>query len=171
MTTINPSDEWTGLNGTAVKLDLRPELSGFESTLAWWLLTGSWHPIWSQFVISVVHLRPIEGQPEAKLQFLDATHELLVMALDPGDPPTVHSPEKLMDKGLGPIGYLLPIDVCHQFIATDEEMIQIASLSAKACIDGHLTPSTDDNRPYFREAWLAATVKTLAHLRGEEHAP
>lgn len=165
---------YTGAFGEAQRLDINPALDGADTTITWWLLTGQWHPIWPQFVISVVHLRDVEGRPPAKLHFEGATHELAVMALNPGDGPaaTIHTPEVLARGGLAAVGgFLQPIDVVHQFTATDEEMVQLADLCAKACINGVLTPSTDDNRPAFREAWLSACVRTLAHIRGEEHAP
>lgn len=171
MTTDQPADYHEGPHGTAVLLDKNPEMVGADTTIVWWLLTGDWHPLWSQFIITVIDLRDQPGKSPAHLQFLDATHELLVLALDPGDPPRVHDKELLNTKGLAGPGYLEPIDVYHQFIATDEEMIQLASACAKGCVNGFLTPSTDDARPALREAWLASCVRTLAHFRGEEHAP
>lgn len=159
-----------GPYGTAVQLDINPDLEGANTTVAWWLLTGPWHPFWSQFVICVVSLKPVERVRPAKLHFEGATHELLVLALDPGNPPAVHPAERLVAEGLAFCGYLQPIDVVHQFTATDEEMTQLASLAAAACVDGVLSPSTDDSRTLLREAWLAACVKTLAHMRGETHS-
>lgn len=161
----------TGPNGTAVQLKINPRLSGAETTVAWWLLTGSWHPVWPQFILSVVHLRPVEGAPPAKLHFPGATHELLVVALNPGDPPKIHSRKILEKRGLAGVGgYLTPIDVCHQFTAVDAEMYELAALCAQACVDGLLNPSVDDARERLREQWLSTCVKTLAHMRGEEHA-
>ena len=171
MTQFSKDDRYQGPHSEAVKLALIPGLSGFESTVCWWLLTGSWHPLWSQFILSVVHLRQIEGMKEPLLQFPGATHEMLVFALNPGEPPREHLADLLETKGIASVGYLEPIDVVHQFEATDEEMVDIADWCAFGCVNGILTPSTDDNRLYYREQWLGAVVKTLAHMRGEEHAP
>lgn len=164
-------ETYLGRNGRAERLTLDPSLQGADTTLAWWLLTGTWHPAWPQFVISVIHLRDVEGREPAKLQFPGATHELIVLALNPGDPPKVYEAADLERKGLKLCGYLEPIDVVHQFEATDEQMEKLARLSAWGCVDGLLNPSTDDAREYYREQWLIACVKTLAHMRGEEHAP
>lgn len=168
------TDQYRSLNGAAVKLEINPDLDGADTTVTWWLLTGSWHLLWPQFILSVVHLRPDEGRPPAHLQFPDATHELLVAALNPGKgpTPTIHAVETLTAGGLRAVGgWLEPVDVVHQFTATDQEMTELAELCARACVDGLLNPSTDDARSRLREAWLTACVKTLAHMRGEEHAP
>lgn len=162
-----------GPRGNAVLVDnLNPDTVGAETTVTMWLLTGDWHPVWSQFVLVVVTLRDTEGHPPAHLHFVGATHELLVMALPPGKPPVLlHSADELRAGGLAAVGgYLIPVDVVHQFTATDAEMTQLANLTARACVDGVLTPSTDDARAMLREQWLEACVKTLAHMRGEEHA-
>jgi hypothetical protein len=169
---VTDRTEHRGPHGTAQRLALDPTLTGADTTVAWWLLTGHWHPAWSQFLISVIHLRDVPGSPDAKLHFPGATHELLVCALNPGDPPKVHDATTLETGGLKAVGgWLDPVDVVHQFTATDEEMTELADLCAEACVNGQLTPSTDDNRTAYREAWLSACVRTLAHLRGEEHAP
>lgn len=164
---------YRGPFGEAVRLGLNPDLPGASTTVTWWLLTGPWHPAWSQFVISVVSLADVDGVPPAKLHFPGATHELLVAALNPGSGvvATRHAPETLAQGGLRAVGgWLDPVDVVHQFTATDEEMVALADLCAQACVHGPLTPSTDDARERLREDWLTACVKTLAHMRNEEHA-
>ncbi len=163
---------WRGPRGTAVKLRIDPTIPGADTTTCWWLLTGNWHPIWTQFVLTVVTLADRPGAPPARLQHPGMTHELIVVALDPGEPPRRHSATLIETGGLrGVGGWLEPVDVVQQFTATDEEMRQVAELAAQACIDGILMPSTDDARTFYREQWLQAIVKTLAHLRGEEHTP
>ena len=165
-------ENFIGPRGRAQKLTINPELPGAATILTWWLLTGGWHPVWSQFSLSVMRLENSPGLPPATLQFPGATHELLVLALNPGDPPRVHAPDDLGRAGLAACGgYLEPVDVVHQFTATDDEMTQLAELCARACTDGRLNPSTDDGRTYYRGQWLTACVRTLAHMRGEEHAP
>ena len=166
--------KYAGPRGFAEHLDIDPDLPGSETTVTWWLLTGPWHPVWPQFVLSVLHLRDQAGMPPARLHFPGATHELLVVALNPGKGrrATVHAPETLTQGGFRAVGgHLEPVDVVHQFTATDDEMTQLAELCARGCADGLLTPSTDDARAYYREQWLSACVRTLAHMRGEEHAP
>ena len=161
-----------GPRGRARQLDIDARLPGAATTITWWLLEGPWHPLWQQFVLSVVSLSPTPGFPPAKLHFPDATHELAVLALNPGDPPRQHAASTLTTGGFRAVGgYLEPVDVVHQFTATDTEMRELADLCARACVDGVLTPSTDDARTHYREQWLTTCVRTLAYMRGEEHAP
>ncbi|MDI6911499.1 hypothetical protein [Nocardioides sp.] len=167
-----PRETFTGPAGTAIRLRIDPAVRGSATTVTWWLLTGPWHPLWTQFVLSVVRLSPVEGWPPAELHFPGATHELLVFALNPGEPPKVHAVETLEAGGFAAVGgYLTPVDVVQQFTATDDEMTELAALCARGCVDGALNPSTDDARSTLREHWLTACVRTLAHIRGEEHAP
>ena len=162
--------EYCGPFGTATHLQVNPDLPGADTTVCWWLLSGlRWHPLWNQFALVVVHLRPTHGTPPPRLHFPGATHELLVMALNPERGP--RTPTDLAANGLGPNAWLTPLDVVHQFEATDTEMQTLAGMLAEACVQGWLTPSTDDARQALREMWLTVCVKTLAHGRGEEHAP
>ena len=164
---------YTGEHGSATELPIDPLLPGARTTICWWLLTGHWHPLWQQYALLVVHLRPDADHPDPHVAFVGATHELLVVALNPGDgaQPVIHPPEQVA-RGLASIGgYLEPVDVAHQFTATDDEMRQLADLAAQACVAGQLTPCTDDARNTLREVWLTSLVRTLAHLRGETHAP
>jgi len=46
-------------------------------------------------------------------------------------------------------------------------MRRVADLSAWAIVNGHMNP---DPNPGSLE-WLTSITKTLAHIRGEEHAP
>lgn len=162
--------QFRNVAGVATELKIDPELAGASTTVAAWMLEGAWHPLWSQFILCVVHLREEEGVPEPKLRFPGASHELSVMALPPENGP--HSYETFEKGGFKACGgFLSPIDVSHQFEATDEEMIQLVEFMAEGVVGGRLNPSTDDNRAVYREQWLMAAVRTLAHMRGEEHAP
>ena len=158
--------------GTAELVEVDQQLDGAATTVGTWLLTGAWHPVWPQFILSAVTLTDVEGAPPAVLHFPGATHELMVVALNPGpvgSPP--HTAEQFAAGGFrGVGGYLEPIDVVHQLEATDAVVVELLELAARACVDGVLNPSTDDARPQLREAWLSALVRTLAHMRGEAHA-
>lgn len=152
-----------GAYGSAEQVWL-PE--GHTAIAAWVLNAPSWHPIWSQYMLSVVTLEDREGWPPAKVDFDGATHELQVLALDPDHKVTGN----IMKDGKE-LHYLLPVNVAHQFIATDEEMTELLRLAVSACVNGALNPETADAPERIRGIWLEACVKTLAHMRGEEHAP
>lgn len=134
------------------------------ATLLWWLITApAYHPLWSQYVLAVVTLEDRPGMPPATLQFPGATHELIVLAVDPGNPPT------RANDGQG-FPYLTPVNIAHQFTATDDEMRELAELACAGVVNGLLNPETADAPTRIREEWLSSCVRTLAHMRGEEHA-
>lgn len=153
--------------GQAEQLDV-PQTA--PATLSWWLITApAYHPLWSQYVLSVVTLDDQPGMPPALLHFPGATHELIVFALNPGEPPRRITAEDLQRGDWA--GYLRPVNIVHQFTATNDEMHQLAELACTGVVNGVLNPETADAPSQVRETWLTACVKTLAHLRGEEHAP
>lgn len=121
-----------------------------------------WHPLWTQYSLAVVTLTEAPGLPTPYLQFPGATHELIVFALNPDHHQTVATMLDHCARGTMP--YLTPVNVVHQFEATDDEMRQVAWLAARGVVNAYLNPETGSQ-------WLTACVRTLAHLRGEEHAP
>ncbi len=161
-----------GRHGLSERVPLTPDVPGADSTTAMYLVTApSYHPVWKQYAIVVVDLttdRPDVGPPT--LHFDGATHELLVLAINPADGPV--SPIGLCERAKRPAPqlYLHPPNVGHQFTATDQEMTTVAWLCGRAVVGGDLNPETGDAPDLLREQWLQACVLTLAHLRGEEHA-
>lgn len=160
----------------AIPIPDRPDAA---ETLCQWLITAPmYHPMWTQYLLFVVRLRDdIPGFPPPERQFVGATHEMMLFALNP-DPedtgtPMRHTPKSLLEriennKGLP---YLTPINIAQQHEATDEEMERVAELSAWAVIQGLMEPETSNGAERIREHWLTSATKTLAHIRGEEHAP
>lgn len=73
------------------------------------------HPFWGWWLMSLVHLRPVEGLPPVKAS-PGATHEISVLVVDPE-----RCPEP--DPATGERGYplLTPPDVVLQFAAADDE--------------------------------------------------
>lgn len=159
-----------GTHGQALRLPI-PDIPEAGQSVDHWLLTApSYHPLWSQYVMAVVRLDDVPGFPAPKRQFDDATHELLVVALNPhAGPQTAATMAEHARTGAMP--YLTPINYADQFTATDEEMRQLASWAAWGVVNGVLNPETADAPALLREAWLTSMVKTLAHIRGEVHAP
>lgn len=166
---------YTGPNGRADLVDLSdlsPDLDPrLTLNVAWWLITSpGWSPAWDQYMLAVFALRPTPGVPDAHLQFAGATHEVLVAAIDPTDGRwDVTQAHAAVAAGKS-LPWLTPINLAYQFEATDDEMRQIGELCAQAVVEGRLIPEPRGIAG-AREAWLGSIVKTLAHLRGEEHAP
>lgn len=143
----------------------RPRAS--ETVCMWLVNAPVYHPAWSQYVLLVVRLTDgMPGYPPPHHQFEGTTHELLVMVLDPEKGrQTVESVDALHAAGKS-APYLMSPNVVEQFIATDAEMRAVAFLCSQAVVRGQLNPDTDG-----RSGWLPAITKTLAHIRGEAHAP
>jgi len=167
---VKPSEarEHSGIYGTAVKMDV-PDIPEMAETVCHWLITApAYHPAWSQYLLVVVRLRDLPGWPEPYLQFPGATHELIVITLDPDHGPyTADLPQKYATGGLP---HLTPINVAEQIEGTDAEAEELASLGAWAIVTGRLEPESSNGPERIRAGWKASMVKTLAHIRGEEHA-
>ncbi len=157
-------DKVTGPAGTAEPIPFDLDDPEAAETVASWLLTApAAHPVWTQYALVVVRLRDdVPGFPPPHRRFVGATHELLVLALNPDGGP--YTGAALAEGKVLP--YLMPPNLVEQFEATDHEMQDLASLAAQAVAHGILNPDTDG-----RAAWLPVLVKTLAHTRGEEHEP
>lgn len=93
------------------------------------------HPVWSEYVLSLVHLRPLEGKP-AKLQHPDSSHEIVCFALDPEsnpDPDDVRSYE-----------VLTPVNLCYQLRGLDDQQaLSVFSRFLQALSGRSLSPDTD----------------------------
>jgi hypothetical protein len=164
------TDRLEGPHGTAEAVPV-PDLPEAAETVCVWLLTAPHaHPLWSQYMLGVVRLRDLPGFPPPVRQFDGATHELNVVALDPE-----HGTLTVADMGrfmrVGGYPFLVPVNIAHQIEGTDEEALRLAELAAAAVVNGWLCPETGDAPERIRSDWKASLVKTLAHARGELHAP
>ena len=167
---IGQRDAHRGPYGEALRLTF-PDLPMLAQTVDGWLLTApTYHPLWSQYSLAVVRLDDDAPDfPPPYHQFPGTTHELLVLALNP-DHGTQTAETMAGYAETGNLPYLAPVNHAHQFIATDDELRQLASWAAWCVVHGHLNPETGDAPALIREAWLTSLTKTLAHIRGEAHA-
>ena len=176
---IDPTEPIVGPHGTVEHVPM-PERddpgltdaarAALQSTRGTWLITSpGWTPAWSQYVLSIVELSDYPGLPPAYRKFDGATHELLVFALNPEA--GLQTVATVQDHcRIGDLPYLQPLNVAEQFECTDDEIETVAWLAARAVVQGHLPPEPPLGYASFREMWLTACTKTLAHLRGEAHA-
>lgn len=139
-------------------------------TVCQWLLTHpQGHPLWSQYLMAVVRLTDNPDFPPPSRQFPGATHELLLVALNPDKGPyTPDTMDRFIDTGLP---YLTPVNIAHQIEGTDDEARKLAAYAAFGVTVGALWPETADAPDRIRAQWKTSLVKTLAHIRSEEHAP
>jgi hypothetical protein len=160
--------EHRGVYGRAQRIEIAPDARNASESVCCYLITAPiYHPLWTQYRLDVIKLRDIQGMPPPILKFEGATHELMVLALNPEH--GHWTPEKL-DGGRVATPYLTPVNIAEQYTATDDEMRHTADLCAQAVVHGVLNPEVADSPELVRMSWLSATVKSLAHIRGEEHA-
>lgn len=170
MTDVDPTVSWVGPHGLLEPIAIPGDWPSAATTTYMALITAPvWHPVWSQYFICVADLTPKPDTPDATLHFPGATHELLVFAINP-DHGTLSTEGVLHLLLEGTAVHLEPVNVVHQFTATDDEIRTVAWLCGRAVTQGQLNPETGDAPSRIREEWLQACVQTLAHLRGEEHA-
>lgn len=117
------------------------------------------HPFWPWYTVQAVHLRPLDGQPPAKVQFPGATHEWLVVALNPEEPlPDVTN---WGAPGTPPMRHMEPIDQCVQFIVADDDQArELVELTVKHILLDGVSPDQD-----FRSYWERAIANTAEHIR------
>ena len=124
---------------------IRPTRPAHEAGLESWIVEAPYaHPVWSQYGLSVIHLRDLPGVPPAERYGPATTHEVVVFALDPAH---LRSPEA--EEQADPLRPLLPVNFFGQFRAESDE-VAVAKLreTVHLVVDGHLSPDTD-----FRDAW------------------
>ena len=161
--------EETGPFGTAVLLDM-PDMPEADETVCSWLITAPvFHPAWSQYLLTVVRLRDdVPGFPPPKRQFPGATHEVLVITLNPEHGP--YRADLCHRYAKGGLPFLTPVNIAHQIEGTDEEAAELARWAAWGVVSGHLEPESSNGAERIRAGWKSSLVKTLAHIRGEAHA-
>lgn len=104
-----------------------------------WIVEAKWaHPVWSMYVISLIHLRPLNGVAAVKYSAA-ATHEVMVFALDPDHP---------VNQGELP-HVLAPPNFCGQFVAdSDAAAVERVTDCLFEICDGALSPDTDFHRDW-----------------------
>lgn len=156
--------EVTGRYGRATRIEPSAAMPAARTTLACWLLESmAFSPAWNQWALTVITLADVDGIGPAHKAFVGATHEMLLLALDPRKPWS----QEQASQGLG-FYHLSPANYVDQFEATDDEMVTLAAWMAWGMVNGHLQVEPNGSRD--RESWLTSATKTLAHIRGEAHA-
>jgi hypothetical protein len=113
--------------------------------VACWLVEAPWaHPIWHSYRISVAHLHPLARVPDPVIYRPGATHEMVVLALDPRAPR-----QPLLDRGEGEP--LFPVNFAAQMIETNDATAALkVERAVEMIVAGRLSPDTD-----FLSHWSA----------------
>jgi hypothetical protein len=165
-TRIEGTPTFAGVGGSAWRLELpavgQRRTRDEDGTVGGFILhVPGAHVLWDHYAISVVHLRPIEGVRAPTKRFETATHEFLIMSLNPEQP----LPSSLRVDDEFRLNYLTPIDVVEQFeVPDDVGADHILEMAVRAIVDGFASPDQD-----WRLWWAGAIKATAAHYRDGTH--
>jgi hypothetical protein len=113
----------------------RAKYPGPDAGVCGWIVEARWaHPLWHSYEIACYHLRPLEGFNKPRFYTPNATHEMILFALDPDSPRTVtKTPVRLH-----------PANFAAQFWEADDTD---AERRIQKCVEeilaGQLNPDTD----------------------------
>lgn len=148
----------TGKVARAWKIARKDPRPDAHATIAGWIVAGPFHPMWHQWMVGCVHLRPLEGCKPARKQYEQAEYEFLIASIHPdheADPD---------DPGAG-YALLEPIDVVEQFHGvSDRDAERICEAAVRAICDGLISPDQD-----YRSAWRTTLASTVQHYREGRH--
>jgi hypothetical protein len=112
-----------------------------DASLAVWLVHAPWmaNGMWHWHYCAVVHLRNLPGQSkQPHLEFPEATHEFISLAVDPSLDVDVHA------SPLQKLKFLSPVSICQQLSArNDAEALERIEHLLKHCVQGQLTLESD----------------------------
>lgn len=125
----------TGLAGSARELLVTLEPTDPRDYIAsigtWFIEAPGQSPAWRHFVLSAIHLRLIEGVKPPVIREAGATHEFMMLALDPAKNPEPLNPTTW--------SFLLPFNLEEQVtVYSDAAAAQILDLCASNVAHGHL---------------------------------
>lgn len=121
-----------GAAGTAVLVDMTGRPSRAHSAVGTYFLhCPGQSPMFINFTLSMIHLRPEPGLPSAKLAFPQATHEMMLVALDPTFSPVPDDPESWL--------LLTPLNYTQQVaLPSDEAACELLGICALEVVNGGL---------------------------------
>jgi hypothetical protein len=139
--------------------DWRPD---WDAGIVHYLLHCQWsHPFWSWYSVSGIHLRDIPGVRPPRRDKPNASHEVIIMALNPRMKP---DPDKLAT-GEQSLDYLIPLDLEHQVEdLTDDQFKQLMQDIIVVIVEGRASPDQD-----WRQWWRSAIDATAQHIREGKH--
>lgn len=118
----------------------------------WFVVCPSSHPHWNNYLVSLIHLRDIPGVVPATISVEEATHECVVMALDPKEEMDAEKMSTILSTTLN-IPYLKPINIAQQFKAENDAQ---AMNMVEQALEG--IPSMDSD---YRRAWELFLTKQV----------
>lgn len=133
-----------------------------KATVAVWFIHAPSQSIaWDRYLLSIYHLRPIEGGTPVKKEYDALTHEIVLVALNPDKNPQPNDPESWAH--LVPMNLVMQLELPHDEAASD-----LLERSAKAICGGLLW--AEPPMSGMVEPWRTSMLQTSAHYRNEPHA-
>lgn len=162
MSRVNGELQNPDFPGEVARAWIVPDDPEAAAALGVWLVEAcDAHPLWNYHVVVLVHLRVAPGLPAPVIASPGATHELLVMALDPDHDYTVDPAD------ISTFQWMNPPDVVEQFAARDDDhAVSIATEAVRKCVNGELVPDSD-----YRSLWRHFVQRMLQAPPGDEHPP
>lgn len=145
-----------GTAGTAARV---PVVADHAQISGWVITAPGYHPLWFQYFLGALDL---SRSPDPVRHYPEATHEIVVVTLDPSDGP--HRAEDVThDK---PLPYLEPVDLVFQMTSTNRDVVKLAAWLARSVIDGVLNPEASGSEEHTRAAWSSAILSVLGPVDG-----
>ena len=133
-----------------------PDLGG--TVACWFLDCPNQSPAWRHYLLSVIHLRHIDGVRPAVITRAGATHEIILTALDPAEDP--------VPDNLDSWRHLRPLNFVGQLtLPSDDEARIAADVLAKAVIHGLLWAEPPLSGQV--EPWQSQLRQLEAHAAGK----
>jgi hypothetical protein len=157
-----------GDHGIAVPVVV-PPLPDLAPLLLHWLITApGYNPTRKQWVIAVTTTADLPGFKPCRLDFVGATHEVIIMPLDPdaGE----QTPNSLMRRLLVRAVPMLPRDAIYvQVTARENEIHDLAPVLAGAIVRQGWSPDVTSDPGNTRGGWREAIERNLATIRSTPH--
>jgi hypothetical protein len=131
-----------------------PEVASPHATLASWILEcPHLHPVWSYWLVSLVHLRDVPGVPAPTKKDPTNEHEICIFAFAPDHVPDPDDRE----------GWQLlrgPCVVEQISSLTDAQAMLVTERCVELCVEGRLSPDDD-----YRRAWKLAVPAQAQYVQ------
>lgn len=143
-----------GIAGMATRM---ANLEEKPACLASWMIHAPGQsPAWSHYLLSIVHLRELDGVP-AFIRLPGSSHEMMLAALDSGTSPKADDWDSLHA--------LMPTNAEVQFfVGSDDDAVTLGEKCVQAICDG-LMPAEPAFPDQGQKAWQKVVTDTAEHMR------
>lgn len=143
-----------GIAGTATRMS---NLEDKPACLASWMIHAPGQsPAWSHYLLTIIHLRELDGVP-ANIVVPGSSHEMMLVALDSEKSPKADDWDS--------IRMLSPINAEAQFfVGSDDDAVTLGEKCVLAICDG-VMPAEPAFPGLGQQAWQKVVTDTAEHMR------